>query len=97
MDMEQVLYMAQDAILGVLIVVSLAVFFVALLSYHRTRLTRILLVTAGFAAIFVKSLIWIYMVYTGALDTSLYATMLLDLALIMELVAVVLIYAAIFR
>ena len=97
MNPTEALFLLQDVILGVLLVVAIAIALVATLSYLRTRSRRILFVMSAFIAILIKSLVLVYMLYMGMLELDPKHIPFLDLVMILDLVSLILIYAAIFR
>lgn len=97
MDTETIMYLAQDVILGILVIVSLAITIVAFLSYNRTKSRRIMLVAIAFGFVFIKILVLTYTIYNNILDVHHDNTIYLDFILVTELLGLVFIYSAIFR
>ncbi len=97
MDPDTVLYLIQDAILGVMVVFLLAITVVGMMSYRRTRARKILYVTAGLGTLTAKAVMITVMLYLGHLDATGLGVVFLDAILVMDSIAALCLYIAIFR
>ena len=97
MDLESILYLAQDALLGAMVVIMLALTAVGITSYRRTKVKKIALVAAALAMLAIKAAFTTALLYMGMLDTTGLGVMFIDTVLVLDFVAAVTLYIAIFR
>ena len=97
MDLDTVLYLAQDAILGIMVVVMIALTAVGAMSYIRTRARKILLVTVALGTLAAKAGFITALLYMDLIETTGLGVIFIDTILVLDLIAACCLYVAIFR
>lgn len=97
LDMVALAYEAQDVVLAVVLVVTLATAIVGLISYRRTGIRKLLLVDIGLFIFFLKSLFIAAVIYLFSNPITPDNAWFFDTILIMDALAAVFIYLSITR
>ena len=99
--MEEIEYLIQDILIGLITIFALVLLIIAAMSYSRTRNRKILLITAGFGAFFIKGLILSIGLYTTEMLSSknLPSSFVVpfDILLFLDFLILLLLYFSVFR
>jgi hypothetical protein len=98
--MEDIEYMLQDILIPCIMILALALVYIAGKSYIRSRNDKILLITIAFVCFFIKGLILSIGLYIGMLSSdSLPPSFVIpfDLLLFLDFVILLLLYYAVFK
>jgi hypothetical protein len=98
--MEDIEYLVQDILIALITILALVLLIIAAMAYSRTRNKKILLITAGFGAFFIKGLILSVGLYTEMLSSKNLPSSFVvpfDILLMLDFLILLLLYFSVFK
>ncbi|MCK5559347.1 MAG: hypothetical protein KAJ51_02095 [Thermoplasmata archaeon] len=98
--MEDIEYLVQDILIALITILALVLLIIAAMAYSRTRNKKILMITAGFGAFFIKGLILSVGLYSGMLSSDKIPSEFVvpfDILLFLDFLILLLLYFSVFK
>ncbi len=90
--------MIWDVILGVIVVISFSISYIAAMSYRRTKNPKILKITLSFCLFFIKGIVLaVITLFTTLLDNMGDLALILDAVILIDMIILIVLYLSIFK
>ena len=92
MDAVQMAYEVMDAVLAVVVIITMATSAIGIISYRRVGVKKLLYVALGLTVFFIKALVMAFLIYTGIIIIPVGLAWFIDIVVIFDAMAAILIY-----
>lgn len=90
--------MIWDVFLGIIVIISLSITYIAAMSYRRTRNPKILKITIAFCLFFIRGIgLAVITLFTSLLDNMGNLAFILDAVILIEMIILIVLYLSIFK